>query len=199
MTRRRTFRLLTALTLLAVTAAALVSYQYSQHAESRVRSILPGRLIRGAWQPPAALASILKREQIRTVVTLTAINTNDPKYVAQKPIVDAAHVRWLLIPMRGSTATLDQMAQAADLLADPANQPVFFHCVGGHHRTSLAHAAYLIRHQGKSADQAWAEIQSLPWTRPSAPRDQQDQALIRAFAARESARRLALKSEPSQP
>ena len=47
------------------------------------------------------------------------------------------------------------MAEAADLLADPNRQPVFFHCVAGHHRTSLTHAAYLIRHAGYSAEQAW--------------------------------------------
>jgi protein tyrosine phosphatase (PTP) superfamily phosphohydrolase (DUF442 family) len=185
----RARRILIALAMLGIVAAGAAVVV--ARAEVRVRPVVPGRLVRGAWQPPAALESLIRREKIRTVVTLTAINTHDPKYVAQKPVLDAAGVRWVLIPMRGSTATLDQMSEAADLLADPALQPVFFHCVGGHHRTSLAHAAYRIRYSGYSADEAWAEIAALPWTRPDAPRDRQDQGLIRAFAVRESGRRLA--------
>ena len=70
---------------------------------------------------------------------------------SQAKVVTEMGVSWLFVPMRGSTATLEQMAEAADLLADPGRQPVFFHCVAGHHRTSLAHAAYLIRHRGWSA------------------------------------------------
>ena len=60
------------------------------------------------------------------------------------------------------------MAEAADLLADPFRQPIYFHCVAGHHRTSLAHAAYLIRHDGYSADAAWEVVSRLPWARPGA-------------------------------
>ena len=74
------------------------------------------------------------------------------------------------------------MALAADLLADPAMQPVFFHCVAGHHRTSLAHAAYLIRHQGYTAEQAWEAISSLPWSRPDSAVDRNDRFLIEEFA-----------------
>jgi protein tyrosine phosphatase (PTP) superfamily phosphohydrolase (DUF442 family) len=143
---------------------------------------MPGRLVRGAWQDPESLRAILAREKIKTIVTLTAINQNDPKYPGQAKVVSEAGVSWVIVPMRGSTATLDQMARAADLLADPNRQPVFFHCVAGHHRTSLAHAAYLIRHQGYSAEQAWSTVASLPWSRPGAPADRNDKALIEEFA-----------------
>jgi hypothetical protein len=54
--------------------------------------------------------------------------------------------------------------------------------VAGHHRTSLTHAAYLIRHGGFSAEQAWRAIADLPWTRPQAAPDQTDRALIVEFA-----------------
>ncbi len=142
----------------------------------------PGRLVRGAWQSPAALGVIVERERIRTILTLTAINRDDPKYVEQKRVVAATGVGWRLIPMRGSSATVEQMAQAADALANPRLQPVFFHCVGGHHRTSLVHAAYLIRHRGYSAESAWGTIAALGWTRPGAAADQRDRSLIDAFA-----------------
>ena len=87
------------------------------------------------------------------------------------------------------------MVEAADLLADPDRQPVFFHCVAGHHRSSLAHAAYLIRHCGWPAEAAWKEVAALPWARPGAQADLDDRALIEAFARSQqicrSGRRLA--------
>ena len=171
-----------AITLALAAAVGAVAIRWNAKGEKNLRVIVPGHLIRGAWQSPEALRAIVQREQIKTIVTLTAINRDDPKYVSQAKVAAGTGVRWLFVPMRGSTATLQQMAEAADLLADPQLQPVFFHCVAGHHRSSLAHAAYLIRHQGWSARQAWDEVASLPWARPAASADQNDRALIDDFA-----------------
>jgi protein tyrosine phosphatase (PTP) superfamily phosphohydrolase (DUF442 family) len=151
-------------------------------AGKRVRVVVPGRLVRGAWQSSDALRRLIARERIKTIVTLTAINRDDLKYVRQAEVVRQTGVDWIIVPMRGSRATLEQMAEAADLLADPNRQPVFFHCVGGHHRTSLTHAAYLIRHAGYTADQTWNILTELPWTRPYASADRDDRALITEFA-----------------
>ena len=148
----------------------------------RLRVVVPGRLLGGAWQQPETLRRLIDRERISTVVTLTAINRDDPKYVSQSKVVDRTGVNWIIVPMRGSRATLEQMAIAADLLADPDRQPVFFHCVAGHHRTSLAHAAYLIRHAGYTGEQAWDVVAGLPWARPGAPADENDRKLILEFA-----------------
>jgi protein tyrosine phosphatase (PTP) superfamily phosphohydrolase (DUF442 family) len=171
-----------AITLALAATIGAVAIRWNAKGEKNLRVIVPGHLIRGAWQSPEALRAIVKREQIKTIVTLTAINRDDPKYVSQAKVAAETGVRWLFVPMRGSTATLQQMAEAADLLADPQLQPVFFHCVAGHHRSSLAHAAYLIRHQGWTAQQAWDEVASLPWARPAASADQNDRALIDDFA-----------------
>lgn len=150
--------------------------------EKRVEVIHPGRLVRGAWQRPAPLRRIVAREGIKTIVTLTAINSTDEKYVGQREVVREGGLDWVIVPMRGSRATVEQMAIAADLLADPARQPVFFHCVAGHHRTSLAHAAYLIRHEGYTAARAWETVSGYSWARPDAPVDQNDRFLIEEFA-----------------
>jgi protein tyrosine phosphatase (PTP) superfamily phosphohydrolase (DUF442 family) len=174
---------------LACAASFLCAWHWDHVLEKRVRVVVPGKLVRGAWQKAQPLRRVVDREGIRTIVTLTAINQDDPKYVEQAQVVRETGVRWILIPMRGSTATLEQMGEAADLLADPRMQPVFFHCVGGHHRTGLAHAAYRIRHEGYSAERAWAELARLPWTRPADHRDRLDRRLIEAFAAREAARK----------
>ncbi|CAN5904979.1 hypothetical protein BH23PLA1_BH23PLA1_14450 [soil metagenome] len=167
---------------LATTLAYFLISSRHEFFEKRVAVVAEGRLIRGAWQRPVPLRRIIERERIRTIVTLTAINQDDPKYVDQSGVVDGVGVDWVLVPMRGSTATIEQMAEAADLLADPDRQPVFFHCVAGHHRTSLVHAAYRIRHEGYSAERAWRELADLPWTRPEAEADRADRRLIEAFA-----------------
>jgi hypothetical protein len=174
---------------LAALLAGLAAACWDDWFEKRVRTVVPGRLVRGAWQRPGPLRRLLARERVRTVVTLTAINRDDPKYVAQAEALRGTGVDWVIVPMRGSTATLEQLAEAADLLADPARQPVFFHCVAGHHRTSLVHAAYLVRHQGWSAARAWSAVAALPWARPGAPADRDDRRRIDAFAARERQRR----------
>jgi hypothetical protein len=148
----------------------------------RLRVVVPGRLIGGAWQSPGVLSRLIERERIKTIVTLTAINRDDPKYVSQSEVVSQTGVEWLIVPMRGSSATLDQMACAADLMADPARQPLYFHCVAGHHRTSLAHAAFLIRHAGYTAEQAWGVVAGLSWARPGSRSDENDRALIDEFA-----------------
>jgi len=165
----------------AISAAGLVAGRWDDLAEKRVAVVAPGRAVRGAWQRPGPLRRVIAREGIRTIVTLTAINQDDPKYVDQAAVVRETGVRWILVPMRGSRATIEQMAEAADLIADPGLQPVFFHCVAGHHRSSLAHAAYRVRHDGWDAARAWAEVSALPWARPSADGD--DRRLIEEFAA----------------
>ncbi len=38
-------------------------------AEKRTQIVIPGRLIRGAWQHPDALRTIIARERIKTIVT----------------------------------------------------------------------------------------------------------------------------------
>jgi protein tyrosine phosphatase (PTP) superfamily phosphohydrolase (DUF442 family) len=171
---------------IVIASACGVLIHASTRYEKRVRIVLPARLIRGAWQTPEALRSIIARERVKTIVTLTAINRDDPKYIGQASVVAETGVTWLFVPMRGSRATLDQMVDAADLLADPNLQPVFFHCVAGHHRSSQAHAAYLIRHCGWAAEAAWKEVAALPWATPGAPADLDDKALIEAFARSQS-------------
>jgi len=167
----------------AVLAAALfLGVHRDDWFEKRVQVVVAGQLVRGAWQRPGPLQRLVNRERIRTIVTLTAINSGDSKFRDQARLVREMGIRWLIVPMRGSRATPEQMALAADLMADPTRQPVFFHCVAGHHRTSLAHAAYLIRHQGYTAEQAWQAISSLPWSRPDSAVDRNDRLLIEEFA-----------------
>jgi hypothetical protein len=196
-TRRQTIRRLVAIAAAcAPIGAGWAAFEWGR-GPKRLRILVPGRLIGGAWQQPGDLGRLIEKESIRTIVTLTAINRDDVKYVDQAEVVRRTGVDWIIVPMRGSSATLDQMACAADLLADPDRQPVYFHCVAGHHRTSLAHAAYLIRHAGYTGEQAWEVVSGLPWARPGARSDEKDRALIIEFArAQSSIRPNPLAGEP---
>ncbi len=181
-------RTLTALGAGVALLAVLGWILWDDRVPRRLAVVVPNQVYRGAWQSPKALRHLITSHHIRTIMTLTAISVDDPKYVAQKPVVDATGLTWVIVPMRGSTATPAQLEEAADLIADPARRPVFFHCVGGHHRSNLVQMAYRIRHEGWDADQAWEEVRAFPWTRPEADADQRDRALINAFAATQRAK-----------
>jgi Tyrosine phosphatase family len=180
--RRRTW-LKIALGSVAAPLAAYSAWQWrDEWFEKRLAVVVPGRIIRGAWQRPSPLRRILARERIRTILTLTAINHDDPKYVDQSRVVRETGVEWVFVPIRGSYASVDEMARAVEILADPARQPIFYHCVAGHHRSSQVQAAYRIAREGWSAGRAWAEVAALPWAKPAT--DLEDRRLIEAFASR---------------
>ena len=87
---------------IALACAWGVVYPWNGKAEKRVRVVVPGRLVRGAWQDPDSLRAIIARERIKTIVTLTAINRDDPKYPGQAQVVAETGVGWVIVPMRGS-------------------------------------------------------------------------------------------------
>lgn len=170
---------------LAIAVGIAIGAGYWVHSRSlqRFGAVVPGKIYRSAWPAPGALARAVEGYGLRSVLTLTAINKHDPKWVAQSDTLAGTDVNWREIPMRGSTATLEQMAEGADWVADPENQPVLLHCVGGHHRSSLIHAAYRIRYEGWDAERAWREVSQLPWARPSQDSDRRDRARIVEFAS----------------
>ena len=55
----------------------------------------------------------------------------------------------------------DRLEEAAAAVADPANQPVFFHCHHGINRASMVHMAYRMLYSGYTIDQAEAEVADL--------------------------------------
>jgi hypothetical protein len=180
--------------------AANVRESWYEWFEKRVVVVVPGQLVRSAWQREGPLRRVIAREKIRTIVSLAAIREDDPRYVDQCKVVRETGINWVAIPIVGSRPTLAQMAQAADLLADPRLRPTLFHCIAGHHRTSMALAAYRLRYEGWTPDRAWREVSSYPWARPDADLD--DHRLIVQFASwnREHPPRLSpLAAQPIPP
>jgi tyrosine-protein phosphatase SIW14 len=92
---------------------------------------------------------------VKTMINLTS----DDADATERANVERAGLRYVQIPM--STHEPPTSAQLMEFLAvvhDPANQPVYVHCVGGRHRTGVMTAAYRMTEDGWSADQAFQEM-----------------------------------------
>jgi len=92
---------------------------------------------------------------VKTLVNLTSDDA-DPR---EKALAERAGMAYFQIPMTTHQApTTAQLAEFLKIVTDPANQPVFVHCVGGRHRTGVMTAAYRMTLDGWSAQQAFAEM-----------------------------------------
>jgi len=108
---------------------------------------------RGA-QPEGQDYNDLASLGVKTVINL--INDEKGEEVAT---VQRMGMKYVHIPMTTSTPpTPDQIKQFLSLVEDPANQPVYVHCVGGKHRTGVMTAIYRMTENGWNADQAFKEM-----------------------------------------
>ncbi len=87
--------------------------------------------------------------------------------VHERDLARELGVRWIHIPIVDQRGTKDRAAedaisdlldQAAAVLADPANYPIFFHCHHGLNRTSMVQIAYRTKYCGWTLEQAADEI-----------------------------------------
>jgi protein tyrosine/serine phosphatase len=68
-------------------------------------------------------------------------------------------MKFVSIPMSThETPSAERVAKFLDIVNDPANQPVYVHCVGGRHRTGVMTAVYRMTDDGWTADRAFAEM-----------------------------------------
>jgi protein tyrosine/serine phosphatase len=108
---------------------------------------------RGA-QPEGQGYNDLAALGVKTVINLI----NDEK-ADEAATVQRMGMKYVHIPMTTSTPpTSEQIKQFLSLVEDPAQQPVFVHCVGGKHRTGVMTAIYRMTEDGWNADQAFKEM-----------------------------------------
>jgi tyrosine-protein phosphatase SIW14 len=88
------------------------------------------------------------------------INLTDDDADATEPgMAERAGMRYVQIPMTThQPPTNAQLTQFLQIVTDPANQPVFVHCVGGRHRTGVITAVYRMMHDGWDPARAFAEM-----------------------------------------
>jgi tyrosine-protein phosphatase SIW14 len=92
---------------------------------------------------------------IKTVINLTS----DDAQANEKTMVESAGMKYCSIPMTThEPPTTTKMAEFLNIVNDPANQPIYVHCVGGKHRTGVMTAIYRMTHDSWTADQAFKEM-----------------------------------------
>lgn len=122
-----------------------------------------GKLYRGAWQQPWPMRRLVSDYKIKTVVAL-AHPPHHPLVLREQEMAKELGFRWVHIPIvdeRGlgdGDVISDKLEQAAAVMAEPANQPVYFHCHHGINRASMAQIAYRTLYCGWTLEKATEEI-----------------------------------------
>ncbi len=125
--------------------------------------VVPGKIYRGAWQQPWPMRRIVHRYQIKTVLAL-AHPPDHPLAIREKAMAEELGYRWIHLPIVDERsfgdyrAISDRLEQAADILADPKNYPIYFHCHHGINRASMVQIAYRTKHCGWTLDEATDEV-----------------------------------------
>ena len=92
---------------------------------------------------------------VKTLISLTGDDTIEN----ERALVEQAGLKFVKIPMSTRVApTTGELSRFMAVVTDPANQPVYVHCIGGRHRTGVMTAAYRMAHDGWSAEQAFKEM-----------------------------------------
>jgi protein tyrosine phosphatase (PTP) superfamily phosphohydrolase (DUF442 family) len=122
-----------------------------------------GKLYRGGWQKGWPMRRIATNYKIKTVLAL-AHPDDHPLSQSERALCRELGVRWIHIPIvdqrdEANPKTLaDLLDEAAAVLADSKNYPIFFHCHHGLNRASMAQIAYRTKYCGWTLDQATDEI-----------------------------------------
>ena len=108
---------------------------------------------RGA-QPKGGDFRALAGIGVKTIVDLA--EEGDP---AEGANAKAAGMQFVRIPMTTHAVPSPQIvAQFMSLVTNPANQPVYVHCIGGRHRTGVMTAIYRMTADGWNAARAFDEM-----------------------------------------
>ena len=130
----------------------------------RFAVVEPGRIYRGAWQKDWPMRRLVRDYHIKTIVALA----HPPEHALpqqEQALARELGVKWLHVPivdLRGindRAGISDQLEAAAAVIADPKNQPVFFHCHHGINRASMVQMAYRMLYCGWPLEKAGDEIE----------------------------------------
>jgi protein tyrosine/serine phosphatase len=109
---------------------------------------------RGA-QPQGRDYADLAALGVKTLINLTS----DDASPDEQTMAGKAGLTYFQIPMTThAVPTAAQLAEFMKIVNNPANQPVYVHCVGGRHRTGVMTAAYRMAHDGWTGDRAFKEM-----------------------------------------
>jgi tyrosine-protein phosphatase SIW14 len=111
---------------------------------------------RGA-QPTAQDLADLAKLGVKTTIDLTDGDGDSN----ERRLAEAAGLKFFKIAMNTRVVpTAEQIATFLSIVNDPANQPVYVHCVGGKHRTGVMTAIYRMTQESWTPDHAFQEMKS---------------------------------------
>lgn len=111
---------------------------------------------RGA-QPTAQDLADLAKLGVKTTIDLTDGDGDSN----EERLAEAAGLKFFKIAMNTRVVpTAEQIATFLSIVNDPANQPVYVHCVGGKHRTGVMTAIYRMTQESWAPDRAFQEMKS---------------------------------------
>ena len=114
------------------------------------------RYYRGA-QPAAQDFAELAKLGIKTMIDLT----NGDGDSNEQHLAESAGMKFVNIAMSTRIVpTVEQISTFLSIVNDPAQQPVYVHCVGGRHRTGVMTAIYRMTSDKWAADQAFKEMKT---------------------------------------
>jgi hypothetical protein len=123
----------------------------------------PGKIYRGGWQKDWPMRRIAREYKIRTILAL-AHPDDHPLSISERALAQELGIRWVHIPIvdqrsaENPKTLAELLDDAAAVLADPSNYPIFFHCHHGLNRASMAQIAYRTRYCGWTLEQATDEV-----------------------------------------
>lgn len=157
---------------LFVTVVPFFYYRWCYTYSKRLREIVPGQVYRSGQMTADGFAEAVKLHHIRTIVNLQDdypdpdiwLNYFTLDTVTEYELCKRLGVRFVVIApdlvdrrdvAAGHPAAIDHFLQVMD---DPSNYPVLFHCRAGLHRTGCMAAVYRMEYQGWSQRQAFLEM-----------------------------------------
>lgn len=144
-------------TVVAVMLLAITSIAQDSQPNTKIKiknfGSINENFFRGA-QPKDQDYKDLAAMGVKTVINLRIDERSD-----EKPAVEAAGMKYVFIGMRDDKRPADdQIQEFLKIVNDPANQPIYVHCIGGRHRTGLMTAVYRIEKDGWDYAKAFDEM-----------------------------------------
>lgn len=156
---RRSFSF-TAIAAIALLASAIASQAQElaskQHHVIKIKNFgqMDDRFYRGAQPKQETDYQALAALGIKTVIDLT----DDPKDY-EKPMVEAAGMRYVHIPMVAKKyPTPEAVATFLKTVDDPTTGKFYLHCAGGRHRTGAMGAVYRYNYYKWNFEQVYKEM-----------------------------------------
>jgi hypothetical protein len=164
-TRRKWARLALSIGLAALAAHLIWRHGHDYVFPNQFAEVVPGKIYRGAWQKDWPMRQVARDYKIKSILAL-AHPYDSAIAVKERALAKELGIRWIHVPIIDQRSAeqpktiFELLDEAAAVLNDPANYPIFFHCHHGLNRVSMAQIAYRTKYCGWTLEQATDEVAS---------------------------------------